>query len=166
MLVGLILRSDVAHGRIHGVDLERARAVPGVAAVIGPADLGSPIPRFGALSPDQPVLADGEVRFHGEPLAAVAAVDEASAREALDAIVVDLEELPAVASLDDALRAEPHVLHECRFAWGEPAGDAAIVLEHEYEAHAAQHVSIEPHACIASWDRHGLTVWAGTQHPF
>jgi CO/xanthine dehydrogenase Mo-binding subunit len=166
MLVGRLLRSDVARGRIHRIDLERARAVTGVAAVIGPDDVGTPIPRFGALRPDQPVLADGEVRFHGETLAAVAAVDDATAREALDAIVVELEELPAVASLEDALRADARVLHESRFAWGELPDDTAIVLEREYETGAAQHVSIEPHSCIASWDQRGLTLWAASQHPF
>jgi CO/xanthine dehydrogenase Mo-binding subunit len=168
MLVGRVLRSDVARARIHRIDLERARAVTGVTAVIGPNDVGPSIPRFGPLRPDQPVLADGEVRFHGEALAAVAAVDNAAAREALDAIVVELEDLPAIASLDDALRAgAAEVLHESRFAWGELPDDAAVALEREYDGPAAaQHVSIEPHACIASWDARGLTVWAGTQHPF
>jgi CO/xanthine dehydrogenase Mo-binding subunit len=173
MLVGRVLRSDIARGRVERIDLERARAIAGVAAVIGPDDVGTPIPRFGALRPDQPLLADGEVRFHGEALAAVAAVDDATAREALDAIVVELEPLPAIASLDDALQVgavaatpEGPVLHESRFAWGELPTDAAIVLEREYDSPAAQHVSIEPHACIAFWDQKGLTVWAASQHPF
>src|SRR4051794_1001770 len=168
MLVGRVLRSDVARARIHRIDLERARAVRGVTAVIGPNDVGPPIPRFGPLRPDQPVLADGEVRFHGEAIAAVAAVDDAAAREALDAIVVELEDLPAIASLDHAPRAGAgQVLHESRFAWGELPDDAAVAIEREYDGPAAaRHVSIEPHACIASWDARGLTVWDGTQHPF
>ena len=117
MLVGRVLRSDVARARIRRIDLTHARAIPGVVAAIGPQDLGSPIPRFGALQPDQPVLADGEIRFHGEALAAVAAVDADAAREALDAIVVEYDELPAVASLDDAR----HVLHEVGVRMGRDA---------------------------------------------
>ena len=162
MLVGRVLRSDAARARIRRLDLTHARAIPGVVAAIGPQDLGSPIPRFGALQADQPVLADGEIRFHGEGLAAVAAVDADTAREALAAIVVEYDELPAVASLDQA----QHVLHESEFAWGDIPRDAAIVLEREYESPAAQHVSMEPHSCIAEWDARGLTVWAGSQHPF
>ena len=174
MLVGAVLRSTVARGRIRAIDVGPARALPGVAAALAAADLGPEVPRFGPLQRDQPALADGEIRFHGEPVAAVAAEDEATARAALAAVRVDVDPLPAVACLDDALApgapaASPGgtLLHESRFAWGE-LGDqgAGLVLDRTYESPPVQHVSLEPHACVASWEAGGLTVWGGIQHPY
>ena len=99
MVVGKLLRLPYAHARIQRINTSEAKAMPGVLAVLTAEDLGTPVPRFGPMVADQPVLAHKRVRFHGEPVAAVAAVDEATAQAALQAIEVDLEELPAVASL-------------------------------------------------------------------
>src|SRR5919202_479596 len=106
MAVGKLLRSPYAHARIKSINTSEAMAIPGVLAVLTAQDLGTPVPRFGPLVADQPVLAHEFVRFHGEPVAAVAATDEATARAALKAIEVDWEELPAVASLDAALASD------------------------------------------------------------
>jgi CO/xanthine dehydrogenase Mo-binding subunit len=159
-------------------------AMPGVLAVLTAQDLGTPVPRFGPLVADQPVLAHEFVRFHGEPVAAVAATDEATARAALKAIEVDWEELPAVASLDAALASDAplvvdpverteddpgrttNVVREFSYGWGELPEACDLVLENEYGFPAVHHYAIEPPACVAVWDASGLTVWSGVQHPF
>jgi CO/xanthine dehydrogenase Mo-binding subunit len=184
MTVGKLLRSPYAHARIKRIDTSEAMTIPGVLAVLTAEDLGTPVPRFGPLVADQPVLAHEFVRFCGEPVAAVAAIDEATARAALKAIEVGWEELPAVANLDAALvsdaplvvnpteRAEDdpgrttNVVREFSYEWGELPEACDLVLEHEYNFPAVHHYAIEPLACIAAWDTSGLTVWSGVQHPF
>src|SRR5690349_8245465 len=79
MAVGQVLRLPEAHARILRIDTGAAVAMPGVLAVLTAADLGCPVPRFGTMVSDQPVLADGRIRYQGEPVAAVAAVDGATA---------------------------------------------------------------------------------------
>ena len=103
MATGKLLRPPYAHARIQRINTSEAKAMPGVLAVLTAEDLGTSVPRFGPMVADQPVLAHKRVRFYGEPVAAVAAIDEATAEAALQAIEVDLEELPAVASLEAAL---------------------------------------------------------------
>jgi xanthine dehydrogenase molybdopterin-binding subunit B len=94
-LVGRIGRSTVAHGLIRGIDTERrARALPGVHAVVTGEDFAAPYGVIPIAQNEWP-LARGKVRYRGEPLFAVAADDEASAVAALAAVVVDIEELPA-----------------------------------------------------------------------
>src|SRR5215475_4428168 len=101
MLHCKILRSKVAHARLLRVDVSKALAMPGVVAAATGADL--PI-AFGILpvSQDEHALALDRVRFVGDPVAAVAAVDEDSAFEALDAIEVEYETLPPIGSIEDA----------------------------------------------------------------
>ena len=93
-LVGAILRSPAAHARIRGIDVSAARAMPGVAAVVTGEDCDI---AYGVIpiAQNEFPLARERVRYRGEPVAAVAAVDAATARAALDAIVLDLEPLPA-----------------------------------------------------------------------
>ena len=127
---------DVAHARILTVRAEKARQVEGVHAVVSAADLPSPMPRFGPTFSDRPVLADGEVKYHGEPVAAVVAETEAAAEAAAELVEVDIEELPAVLTVDDALNpdlplvqdpelrgasrwAGSNVLREWDFGWGD-----------------------------------------------
>ena len=100
----MILRSSVAHGRIRGIDAGAARARPGVHAVITAADIGAIIPRIPLRqesSPEfepfeQPVIAHGKVRYVGEPIAIVLAESAGAAEDALDAITLDIETLPAI----------------------------------------------------------------------
>jgi carbon-monoxide dehydrogenase large subunit len=104
LLHAAILRSNVAHGRIRGIDTAAARARPGVHAVITAAEIGV-VPRIPqrldvlpAFKPyQQPVIADGKVRYVGEPIAVVVAESAALAEDALEAIEVDIEALPVVA---------------------------------------------------------------------
>ena len=104
LLHAVILRSSVAHGRIRGIDAGAARARPGVHAVITAADIGAIIPRIPLRqesSPEfepfeQPVIAHGKVRYVGEPIAIVLAESAGAAEDALDAITLDIETLPAI----------------------------------------------------------------------
>ena len=96
--MGWSARSVVPHGRIRRIDASRARALPGVYAVVTGADLPAMgvDPFAGPAFKDQAPVAIEKVRYVGDPIAAVAAVDRETAEEALELIDVDIEELPAV----------------------------------------------------------------------
>lgn len=96
MLHGRILRSPHPHARIRGIDAAKAESLPGVKAVITWKDL--PPKRVGRIVKDEWCLARDKVTFVGEPVAAVAAEDELTARDALELIDVDYEELPITSS--------------------------------------------------------------------
>jgi carbon-monoxide dehydrogenase large subunit len=170
MLHAAILRSSVAHGRIRAIDSAAARVRPGVHAVITAADIGEvptiplrhdPTPAIRRF--EQPVIANGKVRYVGEPLALVIAESAALAEDALEAIVVDIEPLPAVADRDKA-RKEDVILFETvgtnlpdtiRAVRGD--ADAAFKTapytrrEHfSVQRHAA--VPMEPRGLLADWD--------------
>src|SRR5262250_1765888 len=109
LLHAVILRSSVAHGRIRSIDTAAARARPGVHAVITAADIGAAVPAIPlrqdsspAFTPfEQPVMAYDKVRYVGEPIAVVLAESAAIAEDALAAITVDIEPLPAVTGCAD-----------------------------------------------------------------
>ena len=173
----------VARARIISIDTTAAERVPGVRFVMTPADLRQPVPRFGPQFEDRPVLAVGEVKYHGEPVAAVAAdtIDAAEAGARL--VEVTYEELPAVFSLDAALAtdaplvqdaglrpgdplAATNVLREHRVGWGDvDASPADVVIDNTYEFPIVTHFAIEPHAYIAAPDGDGIAVWSSIQHP-
>src|ERR671934_334433 len=98
MLTGKIFRSTVAHGRIRSIDTGAARAMPGVHHVITAEDVLEVIPHpyYGPAFHDQPILAIDKVRYVGEPVAVVLAADPHVAEEAVQQIVADYEELPAI----------------------------------------------------------------------
>ena len=100
MLYGKILRSPYAHARIRAIDVKPAETLPGVFAVLTAADLTDLSPIYNG----RPVIAIEKVRYAGEPVAAVAAVDLATAEEALTLIRVEYDELPAVTGIDAALQ--------------------------------------------------------------
>jgi CO/xanthine dehydrogenase Mo-binding subunit/aerobic-type carbon monoxide dehydrogenase small subunit (CoxS/CutS family) len=195
MAHGRLLRSPYPHARIARIDVTRARALSGVYAVLTGADLTWCQPYFGPALRDRPVLAIDVVRYEGEPVVAVAAVDEATAAEALDLVEVDYEDLPPVMTIEDALaagaplvhtgeplaghfsdlaslRARPgtNICHQFDYRRGEPEAafaEADLVLDDTYTFPRVQHYSMEPHGAIAEWDAEGgLTVWSSTQNPF
>jgi CO/xanthine dehydrogenase Mo-binding subunit len=183
MLHVKLITIDCAHARIHRIDTERARALPGVRDVVCAADLPAPMPRFGPVYQDRPVLAAGQTRFHGEPVAAVVAESEQLAEEAAALVEVHYSELPAVTTVaaaldpsaplvqDPELRTGPHsrtnLLTEWRFGWGDAESAAADhVLDHTYTFPMVTHFAIEPHCFLAAPDHDGVIIWSAVQHPF
>ena len=178
-LVGAILRSPVAHARIRGVDVARARAMPGVRAVVTGDDC--PV-AYGVIpiAQNEYPLARGKVRYRGEPVAAVAADDAATARAALAAIELDLEELPAYFDAASARAKDAVLLHDNKpgnveraveQSFGDVDGGfaaAALVREHSYHYAEVNHAMMEPNAALAHWDaeRGRLTLHSVTQVPY
>jgi 4-hydroxybenzoyl-CoA reductase subunit alpha len=176
---GRLLRSAHAHARIRGIDTTRARALPGVYAVITGADL--PAVKFGILpvSQDEEALCTEKVRMVGDALAAVAAVDEETAERACRLIEVDYEPLPALMSIQQSL-AHPEVrIHEygdgpnvhknvaLQFGDVEAAfAQADLVREDVFYFEGNTHLPMEQHAAVAHWMADGkLTLWSSTQTP-
>lgn len=176
MLHAKTLRSPHPHARIVAIDTSRAEALPGVHAVITGADL--PV-RYGVIpwTPDENALAVERVRFIGDEVAAVAAIDEDTANAALERIEVTYEVLPHYLTPEEALVEGAVPLHEnkrgnnvskhVKLEFGEV--DAAfasgeVVLEGEYVFHGSTHGAIEPHCAVAQYGAEGvLTVWSSTQ---
>ena len=183
VLEARLVTLDCARARIISIDTSAALAVPGVRLVMTAADLPQPVPRFGPQFEDRPVIAVGETKYHGEPVAIVAAETKDAAEEAARLVRVDHEELPAVftlaAALDQAapLVREPslrpndrlaatNVLREHRIGWGDiDAATADVVVEHTYTFPMVTHFAIEPHAFMAAPDGSGIAVWSTIQHP-
>jgi CO/xanthine dehydrogenase Mo-binding subunit len=197
MLHGKLLRSVMAHARIRSIDVSRARALPGVVTVLTGADLAARTdiqPWFGPVFRDQPILAIGKVRYVGEPVAGVAAVDLDVAQEAVDLIEVEYEELPAVFTAEEALAEGAPLVHEEPPRIGQTFADLIIdtkggtnvcnhfklrkgdvaegfaqadeIFDDVFTSPPVQHVPMETHACVADVRDGRVTVWAGAQIPF
>ena len=110
MLHGAILGSPYAHARIRSYRTDKAMAHPGVVAVLTGDDIHGG--KFGPFIKDETVLAKGKVRYVGEPVCVVAAVDERTARAATRLIEVEYEELPAVLSPEEAMAPDAPIVHE------------------------------------------------------
>ncbi len=184
MLHGKIKRSPHAHAMVAGIDCSKALALDGVKAVITCEDVpdqkhaGAPPPRAGGLVADQHILTR-HARFVGDGVAAVAAVSEEIAKEALELIKVSYEVLPAVFDSHEAMRPGAPSLHgtEKNLAM-QPAlvvrGDvevgfkeADLILEREYSTGRFAPAYMEPNICVCSFDLSGkLTVWSSTQCAF
>jgi len=178
-LVGAILRSPLPHARIRGIDTRAAREIPGVRAVVTGDDCDVPYGVIPIACNEFP-LARERVRYRGEPVAAVAAVDEATARAALAAIVLDLEPLPALFDARAALAPDAIQLHadkpgnverEVDQTFGDvEAGfaQAALVREERFRYAEVTHAMMEPNAALAEWDaeRGWLTLHSVTQVPY
>lgn len=162
-LVGRILRSAVSHGEIVRLDVTKARALPGVLAVI----TGDDCPyTFGVLpiAMNEYPLARGRVRYRGEPIAAVAAIDAETAERALALIELELNALPAYYTSDAASAPSAVPLHdnkpgnverEVHHQFGDVAqGFAAadLVREERFSCAEINHAQIEPHASLAEFD--------------
>lgn len=178
MLICKLLRSKVPHARIKAVRAERARALPGVHAVLLGADLPTP---FGILpvSQDEHALCIDRVRFVGDPVAAVAAVDEDTAFAALDLIELDYEPLTPVTGIEDGLSIQEPRIHDygergnvhktvsLEFGDTEAAIAGADHVQSDtffYEGNT--HLPMEQHASLAEYTADGkLTLWSSTQTP-
>lgn len=178
MLFCKIHRSHVPHARIRGIDTSRAEAMPGVLAVLTGQEM--PIP-FGILpvSQDEHALCLDQVRFVGDPVAAVAAIDEDVAFDAMNAIEVDYERLDPVMSVEEALGGAGAKLHDYaeegnihkRVALefgdvGRGFREAEEIFEDTFYYEGNTHLAMEQHAALAVVDPDGkLTLWSSTQTP-
>ncbi len=176
-----------ARARILSIDTSAAEKAPGVRMIVTAADLPQPIPRFGPQVQDRPVIAVDQVNYHGEPVAAVAAVTKEAAEEAVDLVRVEYEDLPAVFSVDAALApdaplvqdpairragdplAESNIFSEHHFGWGDVeavAPEADLVVENTYEYPIVTQFAIETLGCIAAPEDDGIVLWTTIQHSF
>jgi 4-hydroxybenzoyl-CoA reductase alpha subunit len=178
MLFAKLLRSPHPHARILRVDVSKAAALPGVHATLVGAEL--PIP-FGILpvSQDEHALAIDKARFVGDPVAAVAAVDEETAEAACRLIEVDYEVLAPSMSIDEALANEGARIHEygprgnvhkeVSYDFGDVAAgfaEADHVREDTFFFEGNTHLPMEQHAAVAACGADGkLTLWSSTQTP-
>jgi xanthine dehydrogenase molybdenum-binding subunit len=176
MLYAKIRRSDRAHARIRRIDVAKARALPGVHAVITAAD--APAVGIGVLK-DNPPLKKDVVRTIRDEIAAVAAESEAICDEALRLIEVEYDDLPAVFECEDALRPGAPIIHASRpdnvammhaFKHGDVAAaeaESAWVVESDYRVHYVTHCNLGVSCCVADVDLEGrVTLYSQTQYPF
>jgi len=175
MLFGKILRSTFPHARIRSIDASQAEALPGVVAVLTAADIADLNPIYNG----RPVIAMNKVRYVGEPVAAVAALDLATADEALALIQVDYEELPAAVGIQAALKPDAPLVHEekgsnigthekvNRGNVDEGFAQSDVIAENNFTFPMVYHYAMEPHSAIAHYDVNDeITVWSSAQHPF
>ena len=185
MLHAALLGSHYAHARILSVDTSQAKALPGVKAVLVGTDL--PHNYIGMFVKDQLALARDTVRYCGDPVAAVAATDLKTARQALRLIEIEYEELEPVLDIEEALKPGAPVIHEKRaeyptmyelpeepngicfteFMEGDPNtawDECDVIVEDEYLAPAQYHAYMEPSSTVAEVDGNGkVTLWSSTQ---
>ena len=196
MLHAKVLRSPHAHARIRSIDPRRAETLPGVVAVVTGADAARlPDPYYGVAIRDQPVVAIDKVRYVGDMVAAVAAIDEETAYRALTLIAVHYEKLPAVTTIDEALaegapllfdtpvagepiklgdglislkEPRPNVL--CEFGYAHGDADAALaesdrVFEDRFHFSRINHFHLEPHVNVARVTGEQIELWSCNQDP-
>lgn len=178
----------VACATITKIDTSRAAEMPGVIAVVSAADLPQPVPRFGISHQDRPVLADGEVLYHGEPVVAVVAETLDQAESAAREVEVTFEEKKGVFDLDQALASgaplvrdpslrpaddenrDSNVLETALYEWGDTdaAADAAeVVVQNTYTFPMVTHFPIEPGGTVAvPTDSGDLDIYSPVQHPY
>lgn len=177
--------ADVTHARITRLDVSAAKAIPGVFAVITQDDV--PDVRFGPFVQDRTLFARDVVRFEGEIVAAVAAVDAATAQRAVNAIVVEYEALPVVNDIEAALSPDAPLVHSEWESYGSgmvrdrndasfasiakgdvDAGlaEADHIIHSRYVANGCHAAPIEPRAVVAQWEGNKVTIWSSTQVPF
>ena len=180
MLFGKILRSPLPHARILDIDTSKAEKLPGVRGVVTGRNI--PDRQYGIvpMAKDEYALAKDKVRYIGDDVAAVCAIDPEIAEEALELIDVDYEELAAVFDPREAIKEGAPVIHEgvknnTSFAINKEFGDVARafaesdgIFEDRFYSQAVNHAPLEPHAALAQFDplNGDLTLWSSTQIPF
>ncbi len=191
MIWGKILRSPHPHARIKGIDTSKARALPGVKAVVTARDVVDfPVDKSVMLGIQdmrwmcRNVMAREKALFPGHPVAAVAATSEAIAAQACELIEVDYEVLPWSIEIDDALKPDAPILHDFMKFEGKPSniagrlevkkGDVAqgfaaaeVIVERSFTTRPVHQGYIEPHACLVSVAADNkTTIWSSSQGQF
>ncbi|MBM4331570.1 MAG: xanthine dehydrogenase family protein molybdopterin-binding subunit [Deltaproteobacteria bacterium] len=179
MLYGKILRSPYAHARILHIDKRRAEKLIGVRAIATVED--TPQKKYGSYRSgvkDELIFAQDKVRYVGDEVAAVAAIDEETAKDALSLIRVEYEELPGVFHPEEAIKPGAPKVHDgvennivahaitLRGDIEKGFKEADLILENRFETGIQVHAYLEPVGCIVAWDSNGkLTIWAPSQNP-
>ena len=184
MLIGKILHSPHPHARIKSIDVSRAEQLDGVIAVVTGKDAPNP---YGILpvGHDEHALALDKVRYVGDNVACVAAIDESTAERALDLIDVEYEILPAYFDPEESMKAERDLIHDNKphniekdyhHVFGDPDlgfATADHVAEARFIANEVTHAAMEPHSTLASFELDSqtgnlgrLTIWSSTQVPY
>ena len=196
MAYAKVLRSPLPHARIRRIDTSKASAVPGVLAMLTRDNINVASNAFGAYVRDQQIIATDKVRYAGDIVAAVAAVEPGIAADTLELIDIEYQELPAVFTIDEALKEGAPMVHEKLEGRKDPGygrggshiihdnsniclhfrhdrGDVAagfraadLIFEDTFYFPSAQHYPMEPHVCVAQFEGESLTVWSATQSPF
>jgi CO/xanthine dehydrogenase Mo-binding subunit len=195
MAYAKVLRSPYAHAKIISIDKSKAESHPGVYCVVTGYDLDGLNPYYGHAVKDHPLLAIDKVRYAGEPVAAVVAVDERTAFEALEFIDVQYEELKAIFTPQEALAPDAPLLHQRQFEagalrgfegevtagkgtnicqkhqikWGdveEAFKNAAAVIEGDYYFPMTYAYAMEAYVAIAEVNAQDVTIYSSAQHPF
>ncbi len=183
MLHGKILRSPYPHAKIIRIDTAKAEKLKGVTAIITGQD--APKIKYGftmAAAPesaDQYLLARDKVNYIGDDVAAVAAIEEDVAQEALDLIEVDYERLPALFNIPEATKPDAPLIHEeypgnisakSGMEFGnveEGFGESDYIREDRFVTQSVQHCSMETHVSVVNYETSGkVTLWTSTQSPF
>ncbi|MBM4326389.1 MAG: 4-hydroxybenzoyl-CoA reductase [Deltaproteobacteria bacterium] len=180
MLHGKILRSRLPHAKILNVDVSKAARLRGVKGVVTGAEI--PDRQYGIVpkARDEYALAKGKVRYIGDEIAAVCAIDQEIAEEAVELIEVDYEELPSVFDPLDAIKEGAPIIHEgvanntsfaIRKEFGDVEGAFAashLVSEDSFYSQPVNHAPLEPHSAVAQHDpiRGQVVLWSSTQIPF
>ena len=187
-----VVRSERAHAYITGIDRAEAEAAPGVIAVVTAGDLGDLGRRFGHIVPDHAILADGKVRYYGEPVAVVVAETSHEAADAAELVWVDYDDLPALTDAASALASdvliheqsyvEPgqeflgvapaasvdNVAHRDELVWGDAdvaLAEAATVVETTAKFPIVYGYAMETYNALADWQPGSLHVVSTAQHP-
>lgn len=190
MLYAKIKTSPYAHALIKSIDISKAKALPGVKAVLTGKDAYQ---KLGIYMIDRPILACNKVRYYGEAVAAVAAIDIETAEKAVDLIEVVYEELPVVQNVEEALKEESPLVHEdiASNKWMENVfspvigtnianlfkirngnlekgfDEADLIVENTFTQPQVLHVPMETHNVIAKWSvGNKIKVWSSAQAPF
>jgi CO/xanthine dehydrogenase Mo-binding subunit len=194
LLEAKVLRSPFPHAKIAAIDISKAKALPGVVAVLTREDLKDIDPYYGNCLRDRAIVAVDRVRFAGEPVAVVAAEDGLIAEQALAFIDVRYQELPCVADMDAARAEGAPLLHEnsagagefhdvagvgqhfgrniCHreyFLKGDPDtafAQAEEIIDETFEFPMVYQYAMEPHTAIARVAGDGITLWSSSAHPF
>ena len=181
MLWARIVRAPHGHARILTIDAAEALAVPGVVSVITAADLPKPMPLYGSVVADQPLLATGKCRYHGEPVAVVLADSDGAASIGAKRTRIAYEVLPAVVTVADALAPDAPLVHdqdgsprsnvhkEYNYAWGDVGSAESrchTIIEDTYTFPMIHHFALEPFSVIAWPESGGVQIKSPVQHPF
>jgi CO/xanthine dehydrogenase Mo-binding subunit len=194
LLEAKVLRSPFPHARVESINTEKAAAHSGVVAILTRDDVKDINPFYGNCLRDRALVALDKVRFVGEPVAVVAAEDPLIAEEALALIDVRYQELPCLATVEDALAPGARLVHESTAGTGEfhdiatvgeamkpnvchheffERGDvirgfaqADHILEETFEFPMIYQYAMEPHTSVARVTDGGITLWSSSAHPF